>query len=78
MSAQETMSVIFRKQFYVAGMGERANRVKSLLEQINLSERYITDSYNFQMLKAIDYQIVSKAVDEMIISSRKFLKDSLA
>lgn len=72
------MSVIFRKQFYAAGMGERANRVKSLLEQINLSERYITDSYNFQMLKAIDYQIVSKAVDEMIISSRKFLKDSLA
>ena len=72
------MSVIFRKQFYAAGMGERANRAKSLLEQIGLSERYITDSGNFQMNKVIDYQIVSKAIDEMILSSKKYLKKSLA
>lgn len=72
------MSVIFRKQFFAAGMGERANRAKSLLGQINLPERYITDSDNFQMFKVIDYQTVSKAIDEMIMYSRKYLKESLA
>lgn len=72
------MSVIFRKQFFAAGMGERANRAKSLLGQINLSERYITDSDIFRMSREIDYQIVSKSIDEMISSSKKFFEDSLA
>lgn len=72
------MSVIFRKQFFAAGMGERANRVKSLLEEIGLSERYINDSDNFQISKVIDYQTVSKTIDEMILSSKKYLEESLA
>ena len=51
-------SIIFEKQFYAVGMGEKANRVISLLESIGMADHYLTSSPNENILKLskIDYK----------------------
>lgn len=73
-------SLIFHKEFYAIGMGERSNRVISLLECAGLVDRYLqenVDIANFKLLKDIDYQEVDDRLNKYLESSRTYLKNSI-
>lgn len=66
------ISILFKKQFYAVGMGKRADRVKSLLKQLNLEERYI--SANIQNnLPAIDYSGIESLLTRYRTVSESFI-----
>lgn len=71
------MSIIFQKQFFAVGMGHRANRVKSLLSNLNISERYVEDAYVEVLNKSIDYNIINLRLQEIIEESKSYLKESI-
>ena len=66
-------SLIFRKQFYSIGMGKRAGRVVSLLEQLGVSERLIK---NVDMLPdtKIDYEKLQLRLQTLTQNSRQYLE----
>lgn len=69
-------SLIFRKQFYSIGMGKRAGRVKSLLEQLKISDRLITNVDELPLDK-IDYAIVKEEMLQIVLRSQKYLTDAI-
>lgn len=69
-------SLIFEKQFYSIGMGKRAGRVKSLLEQLKIGDRLITDVDELPLDK-IDYAIVKEEMLQMVLRSQKYLTDAI-
>lgn len=69
-------SVIFEKQFFAVGMGNRANRVVSLLQTLGIQERYFLNS-EYIPLSDINYMEVNERKDEMVEQSTKFLKRNI-
>lgn len=69
-------SLIFKKQFYAIGMGKRSGRVESLLNQLGISERIITDM-NVLPEKNIDYLEVNDKLQSSIVNSKKFLLEAI-
>ena len=71
-------SLIFQKQFFAAGMRERANRVCSLLTLAGIPERYFGEATSAPAtLPAIDYNPVSEKLSGAILHSQQFLKEAL-
>ncbi len=71
-------SLIFRKQFWAVGMGEKANRVISLFEQAGLTERYIkADNKQVELDDVIDYDGVYKRLSPWIADSKSYLLEFL-
>lgn len=70
-------SLIFEKRFYAVGMGERSNRVISLLESVGISDRYIVDSSLFCYDETIPYDKIKEIVDAFRNNSKNFLNESL-
>ena len=71
-------SLIFRKQVFAVGMGERANRVVSLLGRAGMKERYIKESDVLPLqMKAIDYQTATVKLKEMVCSSEQYLTKAI-
>lgn len=72
-------SLIFQKRVYAVGMGEKANRVISLLEMAGISERYIHDCMLSLPLKSldIDYQFVNNHLCSFVEDSKLLLKNML-
>lgn len=72
-------SLIFQKQVYAVGMGEKANRVISLFEMAGITERYIHDCIKSLPVTSvdIDYQIVNDNLCSFIEDSKLFLKNAL-
>lgn len=68
------LSIIFKKQFFATGMGHKADRVLSLLSLLNLRERYVNKTYPD---KIINYRIVESSFNEILSSSKFFIKKSL-
>ncbi len=68
-------SVIFEKPFYTLGLGENSNRVVSLLRQINLQDRYLSDSQTIVAISAPHFQ--ENALQNYIHMSKLYLKKSL-
>lgn len=69
------LSLIFQKQFFAVGMGERADRVKSLLSLTGLECRYMeTGKYD---LADIEYGEVIERLKESVQTSKQFIKHSL-
>lgn len=72
-------SLIFGKQFWAVGMGEKAGRVTSLLESIGISQRYAGTAFQPVLLKdTINYENVNVQLKKLVTSSEKFLKASIA
>lgn len=73
-------SIIFEKDFLVIGNKSRGlDRFKSLTSILDLEDRVILDISDLKKLKlnSIDYNIVNKKLNEEIIKSLNFLKESL-
>jgi polysaccharide pyruvyl transferase WcaK-like protein len=73
-------SLIFHKEFYAIGMGERSNRVISLLECAGLGDRYLqenVDVANLNLMKEIKYQEVDDRINKYIESSKTYLNNSI-
>lgn len=66
-------SIIFGKQFYAVGMKNNATRVKSLLNLLKISDRFLSDLTNVDLEKKIDYLSVEKILDKYVTLSENFL-----
>ena len=69
-------SLIFRKQFYSIGMGKRAGRVESLLEQLGICDRLIKKTDDLPINK-IDYTILQSKIQSLVLQSQKYLIDAV-
>ena len=65
-------SLIFRKQFYSIGMGKRAGRVESLLEQLGLSDRLIKN-INKLPEDRIEYEMLQLRLQHLVKESCEYL-----
>jgi len=70
-------SIIFEKAFWAVGMGKKAERVTSLLAELDLSERYVNDKRQ-PILSNIDYPIVSSRINNLVAASAGYLNSSFA
>ena len=71
-------SLIFQKQFFAVGMGERANRVLSLLESVEMKERYVNETKELPMLLTpIVFHSAEKKLYNVIGVSKLFLNSSI-
>jgi hypothetical protein len=66
-------SIIFRKQFFALGMKNNAERVTSLLEKLNIPERYLKNPTDINSIKEIDYINVSLLLDREKKKSINFI-----
>lgn len=69
-------AILFNKDFYVLAREDcDINiRMKDLLNDLGLYDRYITDKKQFQDVKPIDWKRVNKLLDKLITCSRNYLK----
>lgn len=70
-------SIILEKQFFAVGMGEKANRVISLLNSVGLNDRYRESAQQFISSSKIDYSQVKKSLDVVIGESVDYLTNAL-
>ena len=67
-------SLIFRKQFFAVGFGERGNRVKTLLEHAGIPERFVNNSkISPMLLRPIDYHLVNVKLEAAVNDSKTYL-----
>lgn len=71
------MSLVFEKQFYAVGMRTRANRVKSLLQRLEIPEHYIECEFCFTKERKIDYQKVNRLKSNLVHESKRYLLQSI-
>lgn len=69
-------SIIFEKQFYATGFGERVGRVKSLLSLLHIEERLISDVTRLPD-KRIEYNMVSEAMSELLLVSKNYIENNI-
>lgn len=71
-------SLIFQKQFYAVGMGEKANRVLSLLENVGVTERYVTDGISPHAIeRPVEYKRIESKMETIIKCSKDFLTKAI-
>lgn len=71
-------SIIFEKRFFAVGMGERANRVVSLLDTCGINNRYIgNDMLPQNYMDNIPYSDVSAKLSSLVGLSKEFLNQSI-
>lgn len=70
-------SIVFEKQFLAAGMGKNSERAKSLLTNIGLEHRYISDVNEQVFSNAIDYKHINVKIDHLKNESKSFLQNNL-
>lgn len=69
------MSIIFNKQFYVVGMKGRGSRVVSLLELLNIEDRFVTDGKKPSSI--IEYASVMEKLAKTVECSEEFINKSI-
>lgn len=69
-------SILFEKQFYVVGMGNKVGRVRSLLQQLGIEERLLAPS-SVSFIRKIDYSLVHKNLENKLRESFLFIMHSL-
>lgn len=69
-------SIIFEKQFYATGFGQRVGRVKSLLSLLHIEERLISDVTCLPD-KRIEYNMVSEAMNDLLLVSKNYIKNNI-
>lgn len=72
-------SVIYKKNFAIVNRTENINsRMQDLIDDLNLNEKLIYDSYSIDdILKPIDYIATDKILKEKINFSKEFLNNAL-
>lgn len=71
-------SMIFQKQFYAVGFGERGNRVKTLLANAGASERFVTEPTVSSLdLTPINYLSVDEKLEVVINASKLYLTSTI-
>ncbi len=70
------MSVILEKQFFAVGMGAKANRVKSLLSSLGISNRYV-DMDNIPIDNCIDYRLLNHSLQQLRNVSAQYLEQAV-
>lgn len=70
------LSLIFQKQFFAVGMGQRAGRVISLLNTLKISERY-KENYSVDS-SLINYSLVTEHINLYASGSRMFIEKALS
>lgn len=68
-------SIIFQKQFFSVGMGERASRVTSLLNLLNINERYIYKDDT--QIPNIRYEKVIPLLHKSKVTSINYIENSI-
>lgn len=71
------LSIIFEKEFYAVGFGEKSSRVVTLLDSIGLGNRFIDNINSIDIYKKIDYPVINERLDILRTESFSFLIDSL-
>jgi len=71
-------SLIFEKQFYALGMGTNSGRAKTLLDQIDLPNRYLSDIKCVDFKNNIDYNKVNIKIASLRQQSEKYLINNLS
>ena len=69
-------SIIFEKRFFAVGMGERANRVLSLLESAGIPDRYVNGVVPPNDDEVIPYDTVKEKLDVFRRNSMCYLNQS--
>ena len=69
-------SLIFKKQFYVMGDSGKNERMKSLLSNLDISERFI-ESIDSAPTSSINYSNVSPKLDNMRSASFNYLNEAI-
>ena len=70
-------SIIFERQFWAVGMGQKADRVTSLLAELGINDRYVSDG---RLLKysEIDYHKVYPCLKDIVNTSINYLNNALS
>lgn len=74
-----SFSIIFRKNFWACSIGKTSSRIASLLDSLDLKQRYI-DSPDIpyeRLLDAIDYTHPSECLQKRLKESKSFLESIL-
>lgn len=71
-------SVIFEKQFVVAGLGKNAGRVLTLLDSVGIKGRYLPDTNSPMPSDDIDYSLVRDTREEYVKKSKQLLDEALS
>ncbi len=66
-------SILFEKQFFVIGMRERASRVKSLLQILNMQDRFYEKNEKININSRLDYKEKQGLLKSYIDSSKEYL-----
>ena len=69
-------SIIFERQFYAVGFGNRVGRVESLLAQLHIRERLVRNISHLPD-EEINYDAVSEALYRSLLLSKKYLENNL-
>lgn len=69
------LSIILGKQFYAVGMGKRSDRVESLLNALEISDRYLSNGE--RPAGEIDYKAVEDRLARYAERSKAYLKEAL-
>lgn len=71
-------SLILHKEFYVVGRKEAINsRMVDLLEELGLSDRYLTEPGDWKKAAPIDWDRVDLLLNRQITRSKTFLREAL-
>ena len=71
-------SLIFQKQVFAVGMGEKANRVRGLFDYAGIPQRYVDDhTINLMKLSDIDHDEVRPSLTIIISASKQYLSKSI-
>lgn len=66
-------SIIFEKQFFAIGMGNRSNRVQSLLSLLGIDERLINCIEEMNLLNRVDYAMVKEKLEALRLKADNYL-----
>lgn len=70
-------SILFEKQFYSIGMNDNSDRAKTLLNNLEISDRYLENIDNIDLDQKINYKAVNANLQNNIINSVSFLENAL-
>lgn len=70
-------SIIFEKQFLATGMGNNSSRVRTLLGELKIAEKYLDEDENLDHFTEIDYGVVNERLDDLKQKSRSYLCETI-
>ena len=71
-------ALLFEKQFYTLGMNKNSGRVQTLLDNLDISNRYLTDINQVNLEEKIDYAKVNEKIAALKQQSQRYLLDALS